>query len=207
MHTSLLLLIVLALAACSPAVSVSPSPVPPTGSPPSASPTPVASPSASATVAPSVAPSVAFAACDLPAWHANLPSGRMVRVTAATAPGLDTLTFQFVPGGENPGTPFGDITTTRPPFTYGASGLPLSVEGDHFLQVRFEKMDISDASGNDVYDGSRDLKPGFPALRQAIEYDGFEGVIGWFVGMSGPTCVSVASDPAALTITLRIAHP
>jgi hypothetical protein len=204
MRTSLLLLSVV-LAACSPAVSPLPSSAPPTAAPASASPTPVASPSA--TPSPTVVPTTAFVACDLPTWHNNLPSGRLTRVVAATAPGLDALTFQFRSGGDNPGTPFGDITVGKPPFTEGASGQPMSVEGDHFLQVRFEKMDIVDAQGNEIYDGSRDLKPGSPALRQAIEYDAFEGVVGWYVGLSGPTCVSIASDPAALTITLRIAHP
>lgn len=204
MRTSLLLLTVV-LAACSPAVSPLPSTAPPTAPPASASPSAAASPPA--TSSPSALPTTAFVPCDLPAWHNNLPSGRLTQVVAASAAGLDTLTFQFTPGGDNPGTPFGDITVAKPPFTEGASGLPMTVEGDHFLQVRFDKMDIVDAQGNEIYKGSRDLKPAAPALRQAIEFDAFEGVVGWYVGLAGPTCVTVASDPAALTITLRIAHP
>lgn len=205
MRTSLLLLVVVALAACAPVARLSPSPAPPSASPASASPTAVAS--ASAAASPSAAPSDSFAACALPTWHDTLPSGRLVNVHVATAAGLDTVTFQFGPGGDNPGIPFGDITIVKPPFSQGSSGLPMTVEGDHFLQVRFDKMDIVDAAGNDIYNGLRDLKPGFPALRQAVMFDEFEGVVGWFVGLSGPTCVSVASDPAALAITLRIAHP
>jgi hypothetical protein len=154
-----------------------------------------------------VAPSTAFTACDLPTWHNVLPSGRLVRVSAATATGLDSLTFQFAPGADNPGTPIGDITIAKPPFTQGASGQPMSVAGDQFLKVRFEKMDIVDAAGNEIYHGSTDIKPGSPALREAIQFDAFEGVVGWYVGFSGPTCVTVAGDPATLTITLRIAHP
>jgi hypothetical protein len=204
MRTSLLLLSVI-LAACSPTVSPLPSAAPPTAPPLSSSSTAPAS--ASMAPSPTVVPTSAFVACDLPAWHNNLPSGRLTRVVAATAAGLDTLTFQFKPGGDNPGTPFGDIAVAKPPFTEGSSGRPISVQGDHFLQVRFDKMDIVDAQGNEIYDGSRDLKPGSRALRQAIEFDAFEGVVGWYVGLSGPTCVSVASDPASLTITLRIAHP
>jgi hypothetical protein len=202
--TLLLVIVVVALAACSPAVSPPPSSVAPTAPPASASPTSLASAPAAS---PSVAPSSSFATCDLPTWHENLPSGRLVRVTAAPAAGLDTLTFQFAPGGDNPGTPFGDITIAEPPFTQGASGLPMTVEGDHFLQVRFDKMDIVDGAGNEIYNGLRDIKPEATALRQAIEFDAFEGVVGWYVGFAGPTCVTVASDPAALTISLRIAHP
>lgn len=205
MRTTLILLTVVALAACSPVVAPSPSPAPPTAAAPTASPSSLASPSA--TAAPSVAPSTAFAACDLSTWQNLLPSGRLVRVSAATATGLDTLTFKFTPGGDNPGTPIGDITIAKPPFTQGASGQPMSVAGDHFLQVRFEKMDIVDAAGNEIYSGSTDIKPGFPALRQAIQFDAFEGVVGWYVGLADSTCVTVASDPAALTITLQIAHP
>ena len=216
MRTTLILLTVVALAACSPAVAPSPSPAAATAPPPSPSPSSVAPPSA--TAAPSVAPSTAFAACDLSTWQNLLPSGRLVRVTAASVKALntdtfkytaalDTVTFQFAPGGDNPGTPIGDIKIAKPPFTQGASGQPMSVAGDHFLQVRFEKMDIVDAAGNEIYSGSTDIKPGLPALRQAIQFDAFEGVIGWYVGLAGSTCVTVASDPAALTITLQIAHP
>lgn len=206
MRTPLLLLIVvLALAACSPAVSPAPSSAAPSVSP--ASPSPAASASTPPAASPSATPGPSFAACALPTWHDTLPSGRLINVNVATAAGLDTVVFQFGPGGDNPGIPFGDITITKPPFTQGASGLPMTVAGDHFLQVRFDKMDIVDAAGNDIYHGLRDLKPGFPGLRQVIEFDEFEGVVGWFVGLSGPTCVTVASDPAALAITLRIAHP
>ena len=200
-----LLLLVLALAACSPAVSPAPASAPPTAPPASPSATPAAT--ASSAASPTVAPSAAFAACDLPTWHNNLPSGRLANVHVATAPGLDTAVFQFAPGGDNPGIPTGDITIAKPPFTQGSSGQAMSVEGDHFLQVRFDKMDIVDAAGNDIYSGLRDIKPGFTALRQVVEFDEFEGVVGWYVGLAGPTCVSVASDPAALTITLRVAHP
>ena len=205
MRTSLLLLAVVVLAACSPVARLSPSPAASSAPPASPSPSPAAS--ASAAASPSVAPSVAFAACDLPTWHKTLPSGRLVKVEAATAVGLDTLTFQFAPGGDNPGTPTGDITIAKPPFTEGSSGQAMTVAGDQFLQVRFDKMDLVDAAGNDIYSGQRDLKSGFPALRQAVMFDESEGVVGWYVGLAAPTCVSVASDPAGLTITLRIAHP
>jgi hypothetical protein len=207
MRTSLLLLVVVVLAACSPAVTLSPSPAPSSAPPASPSPSPAASASASAAASPSVAPSVSFAACDLPTWHKTLPSGRLVKVEAATAAGLDTLTFQFAAGGDNPGTPTGDITIAKPPFTEGSSGQAMTVEGDQVLQVRFDKMDIVDAAGKVIYAGEGDLKPGFPALREAVMFDESEGVVGWYVGLSGPTCVSIASDPTGLAVTLRIAHP
>ena len=177
---------------------------PPTAPPASPSATPAA---ASSTASPTVVPTTAFAPCDLPTWHDTLPSGRLANVHVATAPGLDTVVFQFVAGGDNPGIPAGDITIAKPPFSQGSSGQAMSVEGDHFLQVRFDKMDIVDAAGNDIYSGLRDIKPGFPALRQVVEFDEFEGVVGWYVGLTGPTCTSVATDAAALTITLRVAHP
>lgn len=207
MRTSLLLLVVVVLAACSPVVRLSTVPSPASAAPVSPSPTPTVTASAPAAASPSVAPSVSFAACDLPTWHKTLPSGRLVKVQAATAAGLDTLTFQFAAGGDNPGTPTGDITIAKPPFTQGASGQAMTVAGDQFLQVRFDKMDLVDAAGNLIYTGQRDLKSGFPALRQAVMFDESEGVVGWYVGLAAPTCVSVASDPAGLTVTLRIAHP
>lgn len=205
MRTPLLLLTVLVLTACSPAVSPAPSTAPPTAPPASPAATPVAT--ASGEPSPTVVPTSAFTTCDLPTWHDTLPSGRLANVHVATAPGLDTAVFQFAPGGDNPGIPVGDITIAKPPFSQASSGQAMSVEGDHFLQVRFDKMDIVDAAGNDIYSGLRDIKPGFSALRQVVEFDEFEGVVGWYVGLTGPTCASVATDAAALTITLRVAHP
>ena len=212
MRTLMILLIGSLLTACStsgastspaavvtaaPSPTVAPVPTPTLASTPSASPAPAPSPTAT--------PEPSFVACALPTWHAALPSGRLVDIKLASTDAADTVVFKFAPGGDNPGTPTGTISAGKPPFTESGSGKLIKVVGNEFLQVKFEKMTLEDASGP-VFTGKHDFMVDYPALRQVINYDEFEGYSGWIVGMDKPTCVTVASDPKAMTVTLTIAH-
>ncbi len=224
MRSLLVLLLGSLLIACSPTASASPSavavssPSPTPGSPaasaqtasptPTTSPTPTIEPSPTPTTVPSSAPSptASFAACALPKWLGTLPSGRLVDISVQSSIAVDKVVFKFQPGGENPGTPTGTVSATKPPFTESGSGKTITVAGDQFLQVRFRNMTLEGLTGP-VYTGKHDMKPDFEALRQVVNYDEFEGNSGWIVGMDQPTCVTVLNDPAHLTLTLRIAHP
>lgn len=215
MRTLLILLIGTLAIACSPAASASPttaavasaSPSPPPTAAPTLGVSPTPAPTAIPTPAfatPSVAPS--FAACALPTWHKILPSGRLVGVETTSTDTTDSVVFTFEPGGDNPGAPTGTITAAKPPFTESASGKPINVAGDQFLQVRFENMTLEDASGP-VYKGKTDFTIDGHALRQVVNDDAYEGYSGWIVGMAKPTCGSIVEDAKALTVTLTIAHP
>jgi hypothetical protein len=214
MRTLLILLIGTLSIACSPATSAAPStaavtsPDPTTQSPPTSAPSPTSSPTqaptSSVTPPPSTAPP--FAACALPTWHDALPSGRLVDVKTTSTAIADIVTFKFEAGGDNPGTPTGTITAAKPPFSESASGKPIDVAGDQFLQVRFENMTLEDASGP-VYAGKTDITADGGALRQVVNDDAYEGYSGWIVGLDKPTCVSVDKDKAGLALTLTIRHP
>ncbi len=216
MRVLVILLGAMLLSACSPTASTAPSasttaspsqPVSPTATPsPTSDPPP--SPAAAATPTPSQTPTAtpAFAACALPTWQGKLPSGRLVDVTVATTATADTVVFKFEPGGDNPGTPSGRVSPAKPPFSQSGSGQTIPVLGDQYLQVRFQKMTLEDAAGP-VYTGKHNIKPGYPALRQIVNDDEFEGYSGWIVGMTKPTCVTMANDPTGMTLTLTIAHP
>lgn len=189
----------------SPAPSVTPSPA--------ASPAASIEPSASASEVPSATPIVTAAptpspsaeACVVQPQEGLLPSDRVVAVEVATSPAADFVTFVFEAGSLTPaGPPRGELTVAEPPFTYGSSGLPIDLAGDHALQVRFSGMSLSNDVGEPTYTGDRDIRVDFPALRQAIMYDESEGIAAWYIGYDGTGCVNLLREGDAVVVS--IAH-
>jgi hypothetical protein len=123
--------------------------------------------------------------------------------TSATA---DTLTFVFGrnslpgPGGQ----PVGDLTVATKPYTEGASGKPIKMDGDRVIQVRFMHMSLQSDTGDLVYQGPESVKPALPALRQATLYDAFEGQMGYYIGFDGPGCVTL--ERVGQTVVLTFPH-
>ncbi len=169
----------------------------------SASAAPTATPVASATAAPTPSPSAE--ACVVQPQEGLLPSDRVVAVEVATSPAADFVTFVFEAGSLTPaGPPRGELTVAEPPFTYGSSGLPIDLAGDHALQVRFSGMSLSNDVGEPTYTGDRDIRVDFPALRQAIMYDESEGIAAWYIGYDGTGCVNLLREGDAVVVS--IAH-
>ena len=82
------------------------------------------------------------------------------------------------------------------------SGAPISVPGEHVLQLTFTGMSLQNDVGQPTYDGPRDLKPELSVIRDAVLYDESEGVIGWYVGYDGAGCVSLVRDQEGLLLTI-----
>jgi hypothetical protein len=99
----------------------------------------------------------------------------------------------------------GTLETAVPPYTQGASGLPVDVTGEHVAQIRFSGMSIVNDVGEPTYDGTMDLRPNLTALRTVVNYDMFEGIVGWYIGYDGNGCVTLTSD--ATSVTVVIDHP
>ncbi len=170
---------------------------------PTASPT--AAPTATPTATPTASPTAA-AACRIKPVTGPLPSDRLVNVTASTTADADVLTFHFgntsVPGAGGP--PRRELSKAKKPYTYGSSGKPIKMQGDHVAQVVFRGLSLQSDTMEPVYTGPTELKPAYPALKHAVEYDESEGVIGWYVGYDGTGCATlsrVGSD-----VMLTIAH-
>jgi hypothetical protein len=194
-------------AAPSTSPSGSPSAPPATTASPSAStspsPTPTASPTATPTAAPTASPTAA-AACKIKPVTGPLPSDRLVNVTASTTADADVLTFHFgnmsVPGPGGP--PRRELSKAKKPYTFGPSGKPIKMQGEHVAQVVFRGLSLQSDTGDLVYTGPAKLTPDFPALKHAVEYDESEGVIGWYVGYDGTGCATLSrhGDDVMLTI-------
>ena len=168
----------------------------PTASP-TRTPTPTSKPTAKPTPSPKPTP------CPVKATSGKIPSDRLVDVKTATGADADTLTFVFgnmsVPGPGGP--PTGALDAAKPPFTYGPSGLPIVMVGEHVVQVVFRGMSIVADTGDPVYTGPAEVSPGYPALKHAVEFDESEGQVGWYVGYDGPGCVTLATTGNDITLT------
>lgn len=192
LHGSLLLITV----ACAPSV-----PAPTDG----ASPAPAASTAAVGTPAPS--PNASSPACDVAAQSGLLPSDRLVDLAISSSSTHDLITFIFAPpSSPGPaGPPRGTLDAARPPFSQAGSGQPIDLLGQHAVQLRFTGMTLASDTGEATYTGPSEVKPNLPALREAIQYDASEGVVGWYIGYDGPGCVTLSRD--GNDVTVMIAHP
>lgn len=124
----------------------------------------------------------------------------------AAGSGVDTITFTFgTTSGQPSGTdPTGELRATAPPFVFGASGLPFTVDGQRFIAITFRGMAVADAQGNPTYAGSQDIHANAPAVRELRLSEAFEGVVTWIVGVNGPGCVTVAhlSGPDRIVVSV-----
>jgi hypothetical protein len=180
---------------------------------PSIEPSASASASASASLAPSASPTASITAspspsavaCAVKPQSGSLSSDRVVSVEVSTSPTVDFVTFVFDTGSPSPaGPPRGDLSVGKPPFTFGSSGLPIALQGQHALQVRFSHMSLSNDVGEPTFTGDPDIKVDYPALQQAIMYDESEGIAAWYIGYDGNGCVDLVKDGDDIVVT--IAH-
>lgn len=194
--------------ACGPSVpsaapSITASLVPAITASPSVS-TPIASPSAAST--PIASPSAAGACPVVPQTGGQLPSDRIIDLQVAAGATADTLTFVFGPAslGGKVGAARGSLDAAQPPYAQAGSGAAVEVIGAHVIRVRFDGMSLQNDAGEEIYKGQAEIKPSFPALRDAVVFDSSEGVIAWYIGYDGTGCVTLARSGTRLTVT--IAH-
>jgi hypothetical protein len=212
---SVALAMALTLAACAPANPgptasqlANPSPISsaesssaPTATPAASSPA-VASPVSSA----AASPAASALACPVAAQSGLLPSDRLVDLAVSSTPTHDLLTFIFATSSPGPaGPPRGTLDAANPPFSFAGSGEPIELLGQHAVQIRFSAMTIASESGDATYHGPADVRPGRSALREAIQYDASEGIVGWYIGYDGPGCVTLVRD--GNDVTVMIARP
>ena len=203
----------LVVAACS---SASPSTAPSTLPTPSvtatASPAPTVAPTVAPTTTPvasappsaAASPAGSTAACaPLPPAIA-LPSDRFTDVQVVPGDTTDSVRFAFgnssLPGAASP--PMAKLTVAKRPYTHAGSGAPISVKGDHVLQLTFTGMSVQNDAGQPTYDGPTDIKQPLPAFQQAVLYDASEGVVGWYIGYDGDGCVSLITDSSGLLLSI-----
>jgi hypothetical protein len=120
-------------------------------------------------------------------------------------PGADIVRFQFSPGSLTPaGPPTGSLDVATPPFTEGASGLPVELQGEKAIQVVFRGMSLQNDAGEETFTGEREIRATDPSrsLRDVVLFDESEGQLGWYLGYDGPACVTLNREGDDILVTI-----
>jgi hypothetical protein len=167
-------------------------------------PSPSATPSAPASTGPSPVPTTAEA-CAVETQTGRLPSDRMTDVRIDAGSGGDRVTFVFG-NASSPAPPQGPseglLEIAEPPFVEGASGLPMDIDGERVVFVRFTGMTLVNDVGQPTYDGPTEFTPDSAVLRTVANSEQFEGVVSWYIGFDGPGCVTLSSDARSVTVSI-----
>jgi len=178
---------------------------------PTASAVPTVSPTATSTSTLSPAPlttptvSASATACVSMPQTGIVPSDRLTAIKVLGLPGRDIVRFEFGTGSLTPaGPPSGSLDVASPPFTEGASGLPIDLEGEHALQVVFRNMSIVNDVGQPTFTGERQVQvtDASRSLRQVIIFDESEGQIGWYIGYDGSSCVTLSREGNTILLAI-----
>jgi hypothetical protein len=181
----------------SPIGSRGPSPVASAGASPAPT-VPVATQVATSTPGPSTA-------CSVTPQMGILPSDRFTDIRIASTAEADVLTFVFGEpsiSGAPAAPPKGSLEIAAPPYTLAGSGEPVTMAGEHVLQVVFTGMSLSNDVGQETYIGPPAAEKPSPGLRQAVVYDMSEGVVGWYVGYDGPGCVTLSQSNGEVRLAI-----
>jgi hypothetical protein len=175
--------------------------------PPIATASPSATPSPAPTASPSPAaasPSPSGATSELGPFSCATVSGggtagvAMTDVRVGTQAGYD----RFVINYDGPVPTFRVTLQPTTTFTQDASGRPLTLQGSRGILVRVEH-----GSGGAGYQGPRDLKPNYPALKEAQLVGDFEGVTQWGLGIAANSCFRVLTLTGPDRLVIDVQHP
>lgn len=149
-------------------------------------------------------PSAAPSPCEIHPAEGKLVSDRLVDLDVSNGSSVDLVVFRFGPPTSLGLEPQGRLREVHPPFVEGASGLPLEVPGERFVEILFEGMYLYDETGTPTFTGDHRHEPVFPALAAVVNAEEFEGYSTWIVGFRGPGCVEL--DLTGGNLTVAISH-
>ena len=125
----------------------------------------------------------------------------------ATSDTADTLTFIFGRSsiGNPAGQPVGDLTVATKPYTDGASGKPIKMDGDRVIQVRFMHMSLQNDAGQETYQGPASVEAR-PARRSARRPCTTPSRARWATTSASTDRAASRSSGSARTLVLTFAH-
>lgn len=151
-----------------------------------------------------LAGSVAGSAAALPAFTTapktrtvspTTPQATLTQVTVGRHATFDRIVFRFT--GSTPGYRVKYV----PQVIQDGSGLPVTLLGSRFLQIRFEPT-VNGSSAN----APATITPRFPTLRQIKRAGDFEGVINFGAGLSKRAGFRLFTLASPRRIVLDMAH-
>ena len=121
-------------------------------------------------------------------------------VRTAAHPGYERITFEFA--GAAPAAYH--IEYIDKPVRACGSGEPVAIEGDAWLEIRFNGANAHDDNGAPTV-AERDRRPALPVIRQITLTCDFEAEVTWVAGVSTPAKYRVRelASPARVVVDLR----
>ncbi|MGY2075984.1 AMIN-like domain-containing (lipo)protein [Blastococcus sp. SYSU DS0828] len=138
---------------------------------------------------------------------ADRPVAHLADVRAAGHDGFDRVVLEF----EGDRVPSYRVSYVEPPVTQDASGRPVEIEGNAFLELRTSPASTVDLSGErpeQVYEGPERIEPtGGSVVTEVVQTGDFEANMAWTVGLQERVSFGVATlaDPLRLVVDVR--HP
>lgn len=129
----------------------------------------------------------------------------LTAVRTGRQPCADRVVFDF----DAAASPGYTIRYEPGPFTLGQSDLPVSVAGDAFLVVRFDRssgVDLSQPALPPTYTGPESIVPsGLTHVRELRRIEDFEAQLVWVLGIDGGRPFTVGTLTGATRVYLDVA--
>ena len=134
-------------------------------------------------------------------------SSRLVGVRVTEQEGFDRVAFVFGPSpadkpAENSGLivrPVGVLPPTD------ADGHPLTVDGQHFIEVRFRDMALTGEDGGPAFQGDTDLKRSTGSVREVVQIEADSLALDWLIGATSD-CARAWFDATANELLVDVQH-
>ena len=126
----------------------------------------------------------------------------LTEVRAGSQPCTDRVTFEFRDGAP----PEYRIEYQPGPFSFGESGMPVTIQGSAFLVVVFPHssgVDLTDPAATATYTGPDSIVPtGLAHVAEVRKIEDFEAVLQWVIGLDStrPFTVGVLDGPPRVYI-------
>jgi hypothetical protein len=152
------------------------------------------------------APSPGAFGCPTQVLAGSPPTSRLVGVRLTHEEAFDRVAFLFKAGpASKPAIDSGLIV--RPVGVIpneDARGIPFTMEGDKFIEVRFRDMALVDDSGSSSFVGDRDVRAASGAVREVLEIEESSLALDWLIGTAAPGCARVWVDPSGLELYVDV---
>ncbi|HEY8761062.1 MAG TPA: hypothetical protein VIP52_09155 [Candidatus Dormibacteraeota bacterium] len=154
---------------------------------PSSEPTPTAAPTAAPS--PSATAVVVSAACATSSGGTASSMADVTFVRVGTTATYDRFVIEF----DGPVPAYSVTPQGSSAFMQDATGQILQLQGSSGVKIVVHGASGTDLNGKQTFTDSQDLKPNYPALKEARQVGDFERTFSWGLGLAQPACLHVTT--------------